>query len=114
MILNITKIDETLIYYDRPLLFTVFDNDGRIKYLVTLAEENEDGSEIWICAPISDDMLRAVKAGEYDLLMGFAGRPAIALRQIATGEVSEEVLDDVPDEWLPLEGARLGRISDEV
>jgi len=108
MTLNMGKIDETLIYYDRPLLFTIFDNDGQAKYLATLAEEADDGGEVWICAPISDEMLAAVKTGEYDLLMGFAGRPAIALRQSASGELSEEALDVVPDKWLPSAGARLG------
>lgn len=38
----IHKPDEVLIYYDRPLLFTL------------KSEESDNGEEVWICSPIME------------------------------------------------------------
>lgn len=104
--LTLAKIDETLIYYDGPQLFTVFDDAGQ-KHLCVLAEETRPiRRETWLCAAITDDMLAQVKAGTIDLRDGFAG-PCVAIKVAADGAVTEVKLKTVPDAWLPMVGARL-------
>jgi len=104
--LTTAQIDETLIYYDRPLLFTSIGSDGQ-KYLVVLSEEKADGSEVWLAAAITDECLVQLKSGEIEFRAGFAGSPCVAVTVGADGSVSETALDTVPDKWLPDEGIRL-------
>jgi len=91
----IHKPDEVLIYYDRPLLFTL------------KSEESDNGEEVWICSPITEEKLSDVKSGAVDLREGFLGRPYSVVRVMANGDPVITIAAEVSDEWLPDVGAKL-------
>ena len=110
MSLQHAKVKDTLIYYDRPLLFSAIAPSGAL-YLAVLVDD-EDGTETWLYAPISEGLLAKVCSGLAEVRDGFSGRPCVALKVTSEG-ITETMLDDVPEEWLPDKGCLL-RVKTET
>ena len=107
------SIAETYSYFDRPVLFSCYDEANTV-YLAVWADEDEDhNEETWVFTPVHPGVLEAVRAGGLELRTAFAnGLDNISYivkvdwdKQRATFRQIQS--SDLRDEWLPDKGERL-------
>lgn len=106
MIIGVIPEHEIVKHDGRPLLYTCVTERGR--YICTLSEEDEaTGQETWLCAPISDETLRAMCGSQISVCAAFAGRPRIIITVPPSGKPQEQIMDEIPGKWLPSRSIRL-------
>lgn len=110
---SLALIDETLAYYDLPLLFTTHDESGQIYTAIALADDEEDGTR-YLFVPISPDRLKALMEGSLTLRAAFqeaeGGWGLVATspyRNLNQASVEQRQLSDLPDDWFSPPGVYL-------
>ena len=105
-----TTID-VFMFYNRPLLYSCFDQAGRL-YLALLTDESALG-ERWLFARLSAERLELVAKGRIDTRAVFAGAEdgfVLEVVEDARGylvSVEQIPVSDLTDDQLPLVGDRV-------
>ncbi|MET9203351.1 DUF6575 domain-containing protein [Gordonia sp. NPDC003585] len=108
-------MEETLVYYDGPRVFTCRSITDQ-RYLVAWANEQDDG-DTWLYVPLSQARLNVLRSGAWPLREAFVLPESIVYRVDLTDsdEDSNSARDvarlisseDIPEDWLPGENFRL-------
>lgn len=102
--LNSLQIDETYLYYDKPVFFSCRDSLGQ-HFLVLLIQDDE--KEIWIYIAISDRRFSFMRSGEIDLFSVFGEPESGFIYLVETDELQSITnyniipSDEIREEWLP-------------
>lgn len=95
---------ETLVFYDRPLVFTARDQVGAV-FVCLLVEEGQ--VERYLCVPVSRERLAKLLDGRLDLREVFVSPETAELfeGESASGDISALSVSlregAAPDSWLP-------------
>jgi hypothetical protein len=107
------EIDQTLVYYDGPLVFTAFDARGRSFLVSEVDERQADGGRetIALAVELSESDMDDVCEGRADLRSAFDGTLCPHVHEITwsaqRADTRMVAAADVPDVWLPEPDVRL-------
>lgn len=65
------SVIESYQYFDRPVLFSCHDNQGRAYLAVWADESDEANQETWVFTPVHEGVLNAVRSGGIELQAAF-------------------------------------------
>jgi hypothetical protein len=106
-------VDEVIVEYDGPQLFTATDELGR--RVLVMSVDEVDGTEVTLAAQLAPMDLQAVLDGSRELRSAFDGTLPAIVQEVSFGKDGSSVrmVDpaQIPEEYLPETGTFL---SDEV
>ena len=102
---------KTIMYYDRPILYTCKNKDEEL-YLAMLVEE-KGRSNTWLYIWVSDDRINALKANKLSLYEAFKEAENHKAYQITLDEENNPKIDtieaiNIPDKFLPDDDLYIG------
>lgn len=112
-ILGRLTINEVFVEYDGPQLFSCSDHRARPRHLLAVHAPRTEAGDNWLYVYVGLRRLKKVARGEVDLHAAFSqpedGKiQAICFTPDGTTFVRTVDAAQVPDDWLPMRGERLG------
>ena len=112
-ILGRLKIDEVFVDYHGPQLFSCSDHRARPRHLLAVHAPKTEAGDNWLYVYIGLRRLKKVAQGKVDLHAAFSqpenGKiQAVCFMANGATYVRAVKVFQVPDDWLPMQGERLG------
>jgi hypothetical protein len=110
-------IDEVFVDYDGPQLFSCSDDRKRPRHLIAMHAPATDGADNWLYVYVGVRRLKKITAGCITLHAAFSqpkdGKVLIvSFGPDGASTVRARQASQVPDDWFPLRGERLGDPGD--